>query len=133
MDLAVSLEVLQPSERLVFIQARGSRDHRRRERAGHFAQCRSQAIPTRLGLTLLSLRLRRQDSGGIGGNGLGCGLTSHRRVVTEASSAAAAQHHRLTSGRANHLEPTPSTPRATDATATPGALHLDQVRIIHWL
>jgi len=131
MDLAVSLEVLQPSERLVFVQACGSRDHRSRERAGHLAQCRSQAIPTRLGLAILSFRL--QDSGGIGGSGLGCGLTSYRRVVTEASAAAAAQHHRLTSGRADHLKPTPSAPRATNAATTPGALHLDQVRIVHWL
>ena len=103
------------------------------ERAGHLAQCRSQAIPTRLGLALLSLRLRPKDSGGIGRSGLGCGLTPYRRVVTEPSSAAAAQHHRLTSRRADHLKPTPSAPRATDATATPGALHLDQVRIVHWL
>jgi len=129
MDLAVSLEVLQPSERLVFVQACGSRDHRSRERAGHLAQCRAQAIPTRLGLALLSFRLRQQDSGGIGRSG----LTSYRRVVTEASSAAAAQDHRLTSGRADHLKPTPSAPRATDAAATPAAFHLDQVRIVHWL
>ena len=133
MDLAVSLEVTQPSERLAFVQACGSRDHRSRERAGHLAQCRSQAIPTRPGLALLSWRLRRQDSGGIGGSGLGCGLTSYRRVVTEASSAAAAQDHRLTSGWADHLKPTPSAPRATHAAATPGALNLDQVRIVHWL
>ena len=133
MDLAASLEVLQPSERLVFAQACGSRDHRGRERVGHLAQCRSQAIPTRLGLALLSLRLRRHDSGGIGRSGLGCGLTSYRRVVTEASSAAAAHDHRLTSGRADDLKPTPSAPRATDAAATPGALHLDPVRIIHRL
>ena len=133
MDLAASLEVSQPSQRLVFTQACGSRDHRGRERAGHLAQCRSQAIPTRLGLALLSLRLRRHDSGGIGRSGLGCGLTSDRRVLTEASSAAAAHDHRLTSRRADHLKPTPSAPRATDATATPGALHLDPVRIVHWL
>ena len=133
MDLPVSLEVLQPSERLVFVQACGSRDHRSRERAGHLAQCRSHAIPTRLGLALLSLRLRRQDSGRIRRSGLGCGLTSYRQVVTEASSAAAAQHHRHTSGRADHLKPTPSAPRATDAATTPGALHLDQVRVVHWL
>ena len=133
MNLAASLEVSQPSERLVFAQACGSRDHRGRERAGHLAQCRSQAIPTRLGLAPLSLRLRRHDSGGIGRSGLGCGLTSNRRVVTEPSSAAAAQDHRLTSRRADHLKPTPSAPRATDAAATPGALHLDQVRIVHWL
>ena len=55
MDLPASLEVLQPSERLVFVQACGSRDHRSRERAGHLAQCRSHAIPTRLGLALLEL------------------------------------------------------------------------------
>ena len=133
MDLAVSLEVTQPSERLVSVQACGSRDHRSRERAGHLAQCRSQAIPTRLGLALLSLRLRRQDSGGIARSGLGCGLTSYRRVITKPSSAVAAQDHRLTSGRADHLKPTPSAPRATDAAATSGALHLDQVRIVHWL
>jgi hypothetical protein len=133
MDLAVSLEVSQPSERLVFVQACGSRDHRSRERAGHLAQRRSQAIPTRLGMALLSMRLRRRYSGGIRGSGLGRGLTSYRRIVTEANSAAAAQHHRLTSGRADHLKPTPSAPRATDAAATPGALHLDQVRIVHSL
>jgi hypothetical protein len=133
MDLAVSLEVTQPSERLVFVQACDSRDHRSRERAGHLPQCRSQAIPTRLGLALPSLGLRRQDSGGIGRSGLGCRLTPYRRVVTEASSATAAQDHRLTSGRADDLKPTPSAPGATDAAATPGAFHLDQVRIVHWL
>jgi hypothetical protein len=133
MNLALSLEVLQPSERLVLIQACSARDHRSRERAGHLAQCRSQAIPTRLGLALPSLRLRRQDSGGIGRSGLGCGLTSDRRVLTEASSAAAAQHHRLTPGRTDHLKPTPSAPRPTHAAATPGAFHLDQVRIVHCL
>jgi len=131
-DLAVSLEVMQPGECLVFVEACGSRDHRGRERAGHLAQCRSQAIPIRLGLALLSLRLRWRDRG-IGGSGFGCGLTSYRRVVTEASSAAAAQDHRLTSGRADHLKPTPSATRATDAAATPRALHLDQVLTVHRL
>jgi len=132
-DLAASLELVQPGECLAFVQARGSRDHRGRERAGHPAQCRSQAIPTRPGLDLLSSRLRRRDRGGIGGTGFGCVLTSDRRVVAKASSAAAAQEHRLTSGRADHLKPTPSAPRATDAAPTPRALHLDQVLTVHWL
>ena len=97
MNLAASLEVLQPGKCLVFVQAGGSRDHPGRERAGHLAQRRSQAIPIRLGPALLSVRLRRQDRRDIGGSGFGCGLTSYRRVVTEASAAAAAQDHRLTS------------------------------------
>jgi hypothetical protein len=71
-DLAASLELVHPGERLAFIQARGSRDHRGRERARHLAQCRSQAIPIRPGLALLSLRRRRRDIGGVGGSRFGC-------------------------------------------------------------
>jgi len=130
-DLATSLEVVQPGKCLVLVQPCGSRDHRGRERGGHLAQCRSQPIPTRLGLALLSLRLRRQDRGG--GRGFGPGLTADRRVVTEASSAAAAQDHRLASRQADHLKLTPRAPRATHAAATTRSLDLDQVLTVHWL
>jgi len=120
-DLAGSLEVVQPGKCLVFVQAGGARDHRRRKRVGHLAQRGSQPIPTRLRLVVLSFRLRRQDRRRIGRSrfGLRCGLTSYRRIVAETRSASAAQDDRLTSGRADHVKPAPSAPRATDAAATP--------------
>jgi hypothetical protein len=84
-DLAASLEVAQAGESLVFVQASGSRDHRGRKRAGHLARRALHAIPTRLGLTPLSLRVRRQDRVHIGVSGFGCGQTSHRRIVAEST------------------------------------------------
>jgi hypothetical protein len=131
MDLAVSLEVSQPSERLV-LEAHGSRDHPVENEPGISRNAaRRRSDPARSGPSQAAAPAAAQRS--VGESRLGCGLTPYRRVLTEASSAAAAQHHRLTSGRTDHLKPTPSAPRATDAAATPGALHLDQVRIIHRL
>ena len=70
-----------------------------------------------------------------GGSGLrrGLGLASDRRIIPEASSAAAAQNDRPTLGRADDFEPTPCATGVADATAASSAFYLGQVFRIHQL
>jgi hypothetical protein len=74
---------------------------------------------------------RRRERLSHGGNGFqpGRGPASDRRIDPKSGTAAAAQHDRLTPGRAHQLKPPPTTTRAADAAAPSGSRYLDQVLI----
>lgn len=63
---------------------------------------------------LASARLRQRAQPGSGGSGFrrGLGLASDRRIISEASSATAAQNDRPTLRRADDFEPTPPRDRS---------------------